>query len=502
MVCITGAFPLGRDEDDEIPIGSVESILSHRGPAKMMRVDGPHDRTAVIALQMLQDHRGEVRESTSGFWIADGWDTMEGSLKILREGLDPSQVHDRSVQGLSLHLADIGDLLVLKFDSLGLNILRSRLSFKPIHYQLQGNNILFSTERKALWSLGVAEPVTIQPGQFLNVTWEGEISLAWRIPDLQPPVDHSREPVVYKGQLRRELTQSFNKITGSEVGVLFSGGVDSSLVAFLAKKRFSRVTLYTACASEARDHNAAQEAAEVLECPITFIEMNEELIWKTLPEVVYAIERANRMDIEIATPFLLASKQARKDGLKLIISGQGPDELFAGYSRYVNIFRRAGEKALEQRLWKDISSTHDKNIERDELAVAFGGCDLFCPYLSSSFIQLAMQIPASYKVHPDDPPERKVIFRELAAEMGLDPMLANREKKATQYSSGSAKLLTESMRCNVAELAHSTKREVYQSIDLVLSEIAAQIGMLGHPIGHDTNLTINLRAVHDFKKRL
>jgi asparagine synthase (glutamine-hydrolysing) len=468
----------------------------------MMKITGPHGKNVIVAVQMLENHPAEFKEHEGAFWVADGWDALEGKLGILQAGLDPSEIHNRDDQGLSVYLTGIGDLIVLNVDARGLNILRSRFSFKPIHYQLQANSILFSTERKALWALGVGQPVTIQPGQLLNVAWDGGISLAWRIPDLQPQVDKSRKKVALRGQLRQELMESFNKVAGKEVGVLFSGGVDSCLVAYLAGMVCGSVHLYTCFAQGSRDSKAAEEAASRLGYDISLMEMDKDLVWNLLPYLLYATERVKRKDVEIAVPFLLASREARADGMSLLLSGQGPDELFAGYSRYVGILRRAGEEALHEKLWKDVSLTHDKNIERDELAAAFGGCDLFFPYLSSSFIRSAMMVPARHKIHLDESPERKVLFRKLAMEMGLDPALSRNPKKATQYSSGSAKLLVEAMRDNVDELADATRKEVYRNMDIVLSAIAGAIGLPGHPAEQDTTLTIDLRAADEFNRLL
>ncbi|TFF91131.1 asparagine synthetase B [Candidatus Thorarchaeota archaeon] len=502
MVCITGAFPLEQDDASESRVRSAVETLAHRGPPKLLQVRGPHDISVILAVQMHEEHTTDVRQQTGELWIADGWDSIEGRLEILQKGLYPAELLNRDNQALSVYLTSIGDLIVLRIDAMGMSIVRSRLSFKPIHYQLHSNTILFSTERKALWKLGVEDPSTVLPGQLLSVTWDGKLSIAWRVPNLEPRIDRTRDQVAFRGQLSAELTDSFNKVSGQKVGVLFSGGVDSSLVAHLAERHCREVQLYTCYAQGSRDRRAAQEAADILEQSISFIEMDEDLVWSTLPELLYAIERVKRKDVEIAMPFLLASKQARRDGLRLLLSGQGPDELFAGYARYVEMFRRHGHVALEQRLWEDVSSTHDKNIERDELAAAFGGCDLFFPYLSGSFIQSAMAIPARYKIQPDKSPERKVIFREMATEMGLDETLARKAKKATQYSSGSARLLLRSMKRHVEELADATKKVVYRSMDLVLSYIAGAIGIPGHPTDLESSLTVNLSAAHEFKKRL
>jgi asparagine synthase (glutamine-hydrolysing) len=168
-------------------------------------------------------------------------------------------------------------------------------------------------------------------------------------------------------------------------------------------------------------------------------------------------------------------------GHNLLISGQGPDEIFAGYARHVRIFKRYGEKALQHELMHNLSITHEANIARDMKAVEYFRCEAFFPYLSHPFIQYGLSIPTTYKVAPEGKPQRKVVFRKLCAQMGLPEKITNEAKSATQYSSGSSKLLQKAIAQHVKKLEDTTRRGIREALPDVLKQIGSIMGLPGQP---------------------
>jgi asparagine synthase (glutamine-hydrolysing) len=278
---------------------------------------------------------------------------------------------------------------------------------------------------------------------------------------------------------------SFSPIVGENSAVLCSGGLDSSLAAMIAARVLGK-TLLVACGAEgSRDSSWAPEAADLLGLPLSLTEMSPDVAWEALPELIYSTERSSRMDVEIALPFLLASKTARKMGFDLVISGQGPDELFAGYARYADVYRQGGSESLEQVLWRDLSTTHRTNLERDQQAILFAGCDPFFPYLERAFVNVALSIPGHLKMR-NGAGERKWILRELGVSMGLPTAIASRPKKATQYSSGSRRVLVDACRDNLLGSTRMSKKETERIIQPILDRIALE---LGHPAsGHTADI--------------
>lgn len=128
----------------------------------------------------------------------------------------------------------------------------------------------------------------------------------------------------------------------TSVGVIFSGGVDSSYLALLLKEISEniplKVKLYAVGVEGSKDVEAAIYASKYLNLDLEICEVTEESIRKALPQVVRAIGDDNLMKVGVGLTTYFATKLVAEDGMKVAISGQGADELFGGYKRYLKSF--------------------------------------------------------------------------------------------------------------------------------------------------------------------
>lgn len=301
--------------------------------------------------------------------------------------------------------------------------------------------------------------------------------------------------------MKRSLLDSFQQLEGiDKCGVLFSGGVDSSLAAVLSDRFCDEICLLTSHAEGSRDSQIVFKSAKKLNMHLIETQMDSENVWSTLPELIHAIQRYNRMDVEIALPIFLSSKEAKKIGIMDIVSGQGPDELFAGYARHVEVLKNEGGEALQRLLCEEISKTHDVNIDRDEKAITYNNVAAYFPYLDSEFIKIALSIPESWKIDLGKTPSRKVIFRKLAIEMGLPIELAMKPKDATQYSSGSSKIIIESIRNHILNSKSISRRRASAIVQDVFETIAFHVGVTDKlPI--NLELKIDMEATKKFHEK-
>ncbi len=384
------------------------------------------------------------------------------------------------------------------FSKSGLILTRSIDGQKPLYISKSREGIFFATERKGLWSIGLNEIEPFVPGSSMFITYTGDVKKT--VTAARPIIERisKRDTIL---ELRKYLESSFSYLEGiSKCGILFSGGVDSSLVAHLAKRVMKEPYLFTTCTETSHDRKATRDASEILNMELVEVLLDSEVLWQTLPSVIYAIETTNRMDVEIALPFFLAAQEAKEQGITLMLSGQGPDELFGGYAKHVDLFIEHGSKALDVELAREVTITHEANIARDEKAVAFNGIEAYFPFLENHFVNLALSTTSEWKINPGGIPERKVLFRELATDMGLPKKLVNVPKRATQYSSGTSKLLRKSMIQNVESFKTMTRKLVSMKIQTVLDMMGLELGIPISTEG-DTVSGINMEFVEAFRKR-
>jgi len=235
----------------------------------------------------------------------------------------------------------------------------------------------------------------------------------------------------------------FNILSEREVvSIPFSGGLDSSTIAYVAKKFEDKtgkkryITLYTAGVEGCYDFENAKSAADLLSLPLIKIEIEEKDIEDCLGRVVKIIGSGNPVHVSIALPLYFVSKHAKKGAL--ILTGQGADELFGGYARYLNV---PSEK-LNEVLDDDYENLMSEGIKRDKAIAEFFGLRIAFPYLDENIVRIAKRTEPQEKIKQVSGKKiRKYILRQAAIFLDLPEKIAMREKKAAQYGSGVMNLI-------------------------------------------------------------
>lgn len=210
------------------------------------------------------------------------------------------------------------------------------------------------------------------------------------------------------------------KLRSDEGVTALSGGVDSTLVAHLAGRECMAVGL-----AGSHDLRQAQHAAGILSLNCTFVEIPRAAIADALPLVIETIPKKDPVNTGIALTQYFITQWAGEHGYHRIITGQAADEIFGGYSRYLET------ETLEEDLVRDFAGL-EQQAERDQSIAALHGTYLSMPYLDVRVVRAAGKITVSEKVQGL---RRKVPLRTVA-ERFIGPELAWYEKKAMQYGSG------------------------------------------------------------------
>lgn len=238
----------------------------------------------------------------------------------------------------------------------------------------------------------------------------------------------------------------------NEMAILFSGGLDSSLLAYLVKdnSKNTSITLYTIGTKESHDIRGSDAAAKLLGLKLKKILINSKDIASAIPILSRIIDSENPVKISYELPLYLALARIDEES---VLSGQGADELFGGYARYLKMNKDELEKVLK----KDIKTLINEEIMMDYRVADHFKKNLQIPYLHNEVVKTAQSIPIKYKVYDG---ERKIILKETALDLGLNPQLSNKKKKAIQYSSGIIK--------DLRKMAKQQKKGVNELIDGIL----------------------------------
>jgi asparagine synthase (glutamine-hydrolysing) len=249
-------------------------------------------------------------------------------------------------------------------------------------------------------------------------------------------------------KLRELLLEAVEEACESKTGVVFSAGVDSTLIASLASE-FSEVTAYSCGVRGSPDLEYAGKCQN-LGFDIKLVELDVDEVEHSLGEIVSLINDRNPVKVSVEIPFYFISKKARADGLDVMLCGQGADELFGGYARYLDALPDYGR--VDEMLRKDVANIYEEQLNKDVAVFKANGIELRIPYMDNAFKDYAMKIPGELKIRESEEFScfdevdgrrfiRKYILRRLAGDRGVPAFILNRKKKATQYGSGAWKML-------------------------------------------------------------
>ncbi|MBN2734137.1 MAG: asparagine synthase [Methanomicrobiaceae archaeon] len=223
------------------------------------------------------------------------------------------------------------------------------------------------------------------------------------------------------------------KLRSSNGVVAFSGGVDSALIAKIAKRPCVTVGL-----KGSHDLNHAKEVALSLGLQEThFVEIPASDIKKALKSVIPLLPLKTPVEASIATTIFFITRWAHENGYEKIIAGQGADELFGGYARYLDT------ESIEDTLKSDFESL-ERQGRRDQAVAEKNGTYISCPYLDVRVVRAAKALPPESMVTDGI---RKYPLRKVAS-MHMNEDFAFYGKKAMQYGSGIMKEIQKLARDN------------------------------------------------------
>jgi asparagine synthase (glutamine-hydrolysing) len=432
--------------------------LAHRGPdAEGVYAQPPRGALGHRRLSIMDPEGGDqpiYNEDRSAAIVANG---EIYNFRALRAGLEAQHAfHTASDSEVVLHLfEEQGDGAARRLDGMfalaiasgrDLFLARDPIGIKPLYYAIapasgegERQRLYFASELKALADLSVK--VREFPPGWCYRSGKG-FSRYYSVPS-QPPCDRPLEVQLWT--LRRTLEEAVVKRLMSDVplGAFLSGGLDSSLIAAIARRHVPELHTFAVGIEGARDLEAARRVARHIgsihhEYLYTAAEVLEKL-----PEILYHLESFDQDLVRSAIPCYFCSRLAARH-VKVILTGEGADELFAGYDYYRAI---AGAAALHRELRRSVTALHNVNLQRVDRLTMAHGLEGRVPFLDGAMIEQALSIPPELKLYDDGSGRRveKWVLRKACEDL-LPPEILWRGKEQFDEGSGTVDLLEGALR--------------------------------------------------------
>ncbi|SLN75868.1 asparagine synthase (glutamine-hydrolyzing) [Oceanibacterium hippocampi] len=426
--------------------------IAHRGP----------DETGIHSLPGIPAVMAHCRLSIIGTENGSQPIPGEGALlavngeiynhRALRAALGPARFATDSDSEVILHLfADGAPTWIAEPDGMFAFVLatpervvagRDPLGIKPLFMARIGDGLAFASELKAFDGLGLDTIAAIEPGTLFDS--RHGVRRWFRMPQGAADLRGDEDPEPLWRELRLVLEAAVRKwlVADVEVGSFLSGGLDSSIVAAIAAQSLDRpLKTFSVGMADSPDLVAARAVARHIGAEHHELVFTAEDLAEILPHVIYHLESADTDLVRSALPTHFATTLARRH-VKAVLTGEGADELFAGYS-YHHAYRNR-HRQLADEITRSLGTMHNINLQRVDRITMAQGLEARTPFLDRDLIAFAQSIPASLKMKADSEADggstEKWILRKACEDL-LPPALLWRKKAQFDEGSGTVEAL-------------------------------------------------------------
>ncbi len=397
--------------------------LAHRRLAIIDPVGGkqplaaPENSAMLVANGMIYNDIA-LRQSLNG----DVFVTSSDSESILRHCVRRGTAGVSDLDGMFAFVMEHDGRLIAARDPVGI---------KPLYVGRRGNTFCFASEIKPLLP-EVDEIHEFPPGH----VFDSKVGLRryYALPEASDDLGKSDAALA---AIRHTLTRAVEKRLRSDVplGVFLSGGLDSSLIAAIASQLRPGLKTFAVGLDGSPDLVAARRVAAHLGTDHYESILSAEAVMRDLPRILYHLESFDRDLVRSAVPCYYVSKLA-SEHVKVVLTGEGADEIFAGYTYHKSY---ADPDALQAELRRSVLSMHDINLQRVDRMTMAHGLEARVPFLDREMLALAFRIPASLKLPPETQIEKWILRK--AFEDLLPHEIVWRNKQQFDQGSGIADLL-------------------------------------------------------------
>jgi asparagine synthase (glutamine-hydrolysing) len=381
--------------------------LKHRGPdaveVKVLK-NGTlaHTRLSIIDIKAGQQ---PIKGTRNSYLVHNGeiYNYKNIYKKFLDESLIPKSTSDSEV---IIHLYEKfgfdfcnlldGDFAFVIFDEDKAQVMAARdpMGVKPLYYGYDFlEKIWFASEMKALQE-DCREVFVFPPGHYYSPE-TGFVKYYY------PEWEYNSPEIVSKGLIRERLSDAVIKRMMSDVpfGVLLSGGLDSSLVASIMKRQCDVLGIPLHSFSiglnkDAPDLIKARRAAEFLGTVHHEFYFTIDEGIQNIENLVQHLESYDVTTVRASTPMYFLSKKISELGFKMVLSGEGADEIFGGYLYF---FNAPDELSFHEETKRRVRLLHTADVLRADKSTMAAGLEVRVPFLDRKFLDASLLVKPSLR---------------------------------------------------------------------------------------------------------
>jgi asparagine synthase (glutamine-hydrolysing) len=334
---------------------------------------------------------------------------------------------------------------------------RDRIGIKPLYFakrsQSVGNDTLyFASEMKALMPI-TDDIKEFPPGTVYHS--EAGFQRYYQVPN-HAPLDLDIESHIRR--IRKTIVSAVKKRLLSDVplGSFLSGGLDSSIIAAVARQYMPELHTFSVGTASSSDLKAARSVAEHIgSIHHEYIYTPEEVTEK-LPEIIFHLESFDQDLVRCAIPTWFCARMA-SEHVKVILTGEGADELFAGYTYHKQF---TDYKKLHRELRRSITGMHNINLQRVDRMTMRHGLEARVPFLDTDSIAMSQTVPPELKQYnsPNGQRIEKWILRKAFEDL-LPKEIVWRDKEQFDEGSGIVDIIHEALEHTAASIDGKTYKK-------------------------------------------
>jgi asparagine synthase (glutamine-hydrolysing) len=356
--------------------------LAHRGPAGQQIVDGPGGTLGAVWTESQTNGAGAV---------------VNGSM-----------VQDVAADGHLARATLTGDRVVLTRDPVGM---------APLYYgHTDDGAVCFTSEVKGLLGI-VASVQELPPGH----RYDGQRLESYAEIDVRPTLQADSGEIA--AELHRRLDAGVAECIPADgvVGSWLSGGLDSSAMVALASRHARKLHTFAVGFEGSPDLVYARQVAEYVGSVHHELLVTIDELLAALPKVIYHLESFDALLVRSSvTNYLVAAMAA--ENVDSVFSGEGGDELFAGYA----YLRDLPQEELAGELLDITRSLHNTALQRVDRSASAHGLRAHTAFLNANVLDYALRIPISLKLR--DGVEKWILREAMAGQLPEDVRLRGKAK--------------------------------------------------------------------------